>query len=223
MSARAWNCCRLPRRWRAIAGKWRTRLSVCLMPTRGFGNRDVAAAFTPVPPKSANKSMTVPRLFGHRGNGQYHMISATCDRRVLALAERMDDHGFLIEAHHLGWSALCFSGDSPQRHAEGITTTSAEERDHCLTYIYSGHDPGVCCRAFGSLSLARLGRPLALCRERLALADRRHPFTIAIALWQLVSFTSCGGSRMYTRAAGERIVAEQRACRHGAARQGLSW
>jgi len=56
-----------------------------------------------------------------------------------------------------------------------------------LTYTYSGHDPGMCARAFGSLSLGQLGYPeqaLAWCRDGLALAEQlAHPFTVSLALW----------------------------------------
>ena len=193
-------------------------LGVCLMPTRGFGNPDVAAAFTRAA-EICERVDDVRGLFvALRGNGQYHMISGDMRtarddaRRVLVLAERMDDHGFLIEAHHLGWSALCFSGDfrTAQRHAEEGIARYERERDHCLTYIYSGHDPGVCCRAFGSLSLAHLGYPdraLALCRDGLALAEAlAHPFTVAIALWATGILHQLRRESDATRAAGERMI-----------------
>jgi predicted ATPase len=193
-------------------------LGVCLMPTRGFGNPDVAAAFTRAA-EICERVDDVRGLFvALRGNGQYHMISGDMRtarddaRRVLALAERMDDHGFLIEAHHLGWSALCFSGDfrTAQRHAEEGIARYERERDHCLTYIYSGHDPGVCCRAFGSLSLAHLGYPdraLALCRDGLALAEAlAHPFTVAVALWATGILHQLRRESDATRAAGERMI-----------------
>jgi predicted ATPase len=109
--------------------------------------------------------------------------------RILKLAEQVDNHDFLIEAHHLGWSTLCFAGEFhiAQRHAEDGISQYQRERDHHLTYTYSGHDPGMCARAFGSLSLAQLGyaeRALAWCRDGVALAEAlAHPFTIGIALW----------------------------------------
>jgi predicted ATPase len=165
------------------------------MPTRGFGNPEVAAAFT----RAAEISKQVDDVRGLfialRGKGQYHMISGdmgtACDdaRHILGLAENAGNPDFLIEAHHLGWSAFCFAGEfrGAQRHAEEGIARYQRERDHHLTYTYSGHDPGMCARAFGSLSLAQLGyteRALAWCREGLALAEAlAHPFTLGIALW----------------------------------------
>ena len=170
-------------------------LGVCLMPTRGFGNPEVAAAFTRAAEICTRVDDDRGLFIALRGKGQYHMISGdmrtACDdaRRILALAEEVGNHDFLIEAHHLGWSALCFAGEfrAAQRHAEEGISQYERERDHHLTYTYSGHDPGMCARAFGSLSLGQLGYPeraLASCREGLALAEvLAHPFTIGIALW----------------------------------------
>ena len=170
-------------------------LGVCLMPTRGFGNPEVAAAFTRAAEICTRVDDVRGLFIALRGKGQYHMISGdmrvACDdaRRILALAKEVGNHDFLIEAHHLGWSALCFAGDfrAAQRHAEEGISQYERERDHHLTYTYSGHDPGMCARAFGSLSLGQLGYPeraLTRCREGLALAEvLAHPFTVGIALW----------------------------------------
>jgi predicted ATPase len=188
------------------------------MPTRGFGNPDVAAAFTRAAEICERVDDARGLFVALRGKGQYHMISGDMrtarddTSRVLALAKRIDDHGFLIEAHHLGWSSLCFSGDfrAAQRHAEEGIARYERERDHHLTYIYSGHDPGMCCRAFGSLSLAQLGYPdraLALCREGLALAELlAHPFTVAIALWATGILHQLRREPDASREVGERII-----------------
>src|SRR5262249_39185192 len=58
-----------------------------------------------------------------------------------------------------------------------------------LTYKYSGHDPGVCCRGFSALGLWVLGHPdQAVNRghETLTLANQeQHPLTVAIAYYYL--------------------------------------
>ena len=124
----------------------------------------------------------------------------------------LGDHDFLIEAHHLGWSALCFAGEfrAAQRHAEEGISHYERERDHHLTYTYSGHDPGTCARAFGSLSLGQLGyseRALALCRDGLALAEvLAHPFTIAVALWATGILHQLRREPDATREVGERMI-----------------
>ncbi len=172
-------------------------LGVCLMPTRGFGNPEVAEAFS----KAALISETEGDLRGLfvalRGKGQYQMISGdlgTAEDQtgtILGLAEKLEEPGLLIEAHHLGWSSLTFTGNfaAAREHAETGIALYDRERDHHLTYVYSGHDPGVCCRSFGALALWQLGYPdkaLALCREGETLArELSHPFTLTVALWAL--------------------------------------
>jgi class 3 adenylate cyclase len=153
-------------------------LGVCLMPTRGFGNPEVAETFS----KAALVSEAAGDLRGLfvalRGKGQYQMISGDLGAAkeqtgtVLDLAEKLEEPDLAIEAHHLGWSSLY-----------------DRKRDHHLTYVYSGHDPGVCCRSFGALALWQLGYPdkaLAMCREGETLArELSHPFTLTVALWAL--------------------------------------
>jgi len=170
-------------------------LGVCLMPTRGFGNPDVAAAFNRAAEICTHVDDDQGLFIALRGKGQYHMISGDLRtarkdvNRILEIAEQEGNHDFLIEAHHLGWSTLCFTGEfrSAERHAQEGISQYERERDHHLTYTYSGHDPGMCARAFGSLSLAQLGyveRALARCLDGLALAEAlAHPFTIGISLW----------------------------------------
>ena len=181
------------RRRREIA--LQNTLGVCLMPTRGFGNPDVAEAFSRAASISEEEGDARGLFVALRGKGQYQMISGDLRaareqaREILGLAQELDDPGILIEAHHLGWSALTFTGDfgAAHRHAEAGIALYDRERDHGLTYVYSGHDPGVCCRSFGSLALWQLGYPdeaLAKCRdgERLA-RDVAHPFSVTVALW----------------------------------------
>ncbi|MCH7541039.1 MAG: AAA family ATPase, partial [Proteobacteria bacterium] len=170
-------------------------LGVCLMPTRGFGNPDVAEAFSRAASISEEEGDARGLFVALRGQGQYQMISGDLGTareqasRILNLAEDLDDPGILIEAHHLGWSALTFTGDfgAARKHAATGIALYDRERDHRLTYIYSGHDPGVCCRSFGSLALWQLGYPdqaLAACRDGEALArELSHPFSVTIALW----------------------------------------
>ena len=62
-------------------------------------------------------------------------------------------------------------------------------RDHPLTYKYSGHDPGVCCRCFSGLVLWQQGNldlATTRCQEALDLAESlSHPLTTALACWAL--------------------------------------
>ena len=193
-------------------------LGVCMMPTRGFSNPEVADVFSRAAALCEEAGDERGLFAALRGRGQYQMISgdmrAACDQthRILDIAAGLGDHGFTIEAHHLGWSALCFAGDyhAARAHAEQGIALYDRERDHQLTYAHSGHDPGMCCRAFGSLSLCQLGYPdqaLALCREGRALAESlAHPFTLAIALWGTGILYQMRREATALRETGERLV-----------------
>ena len=197
-------------------------LGVCLMPTRGFGNPEVAAAFARGA-EIAERNDDARGLFvSLRGRGQYHFISGDLraarddTQRVMALAERMGDHDCLIEAHHLGWGTLCFTGEfaAAQRHVEEGIGRYQRDRDHHLTYTYSGHDPGVCGRGFGALILAQLGyaeRAQAWADDALALAEAlAHPLTITIALQAFAGLHVLLRQPDVVRAIGERIIGYSR-------------
>jgi class 3 adenylate cyclase/predicted ATPase len=194
-------------------------LGVCLMPTRGFGNPEVANAFATAA-AIAHKEGDARGLFvALRGQGQYQMISGDLRTardqagNILALAENIGDPGFLIEAHHLGWSALAFTGDfaAARRHAEQGQALYDRGRDHRLTYQFSGHDPGMCCRSFGSLAVWQLGLPdtaLAMCRDGLALAEAvSHPFSVTIALWGMGILALLRRDSSELRVTGETMIA----------------
>jgi predicted ATPase len=70
--------------------------------------------------------------------------------------------------------------------ARGISLYE-RSRDHALTYVYSGHDPGVCCRCFSALVQCLCGHPdraLAICGGALSLAEQLdHPLTTALVHW----------------------------------------
>ena len=71
---------------------------------------------------------------------------------------------------------------------EGIAIYDPVEH-HPLTYKYSGHDPGVCCRGFSALARWVRSYPdQAVNRgnEALTLANQElHPLTVAQAYWFL--------------------------------------
>ena len=112
-------------------------------------------------------------------------------RQCMQLAEKAADPAFLLETHHLFWGTRFYMGDyaAGEYHAnKGIAIYDPAEH-HPLTYKYSGHDPGVCCRGFSALGLWVLGYPdraVNRCNEALILANRElHPLTVAIAYYYL--------------------------------------
>ncbi|MFQ6024305.1 MAG: adenylate/guanylate cyclase domain-containing protein [Acidiferrobacterales bacterium] len=193
-------------------------LGVCLMPTRGFGDPEVAGAFSRAATISDEEGDARGLFVALRGMGQYQMISGDLHTareqagRILNLAENLDDPGILIEAHHLGWSSLTFTGDfaAARNHAETAIGLYDRERDHHLTYVYSGHDPGVCCRSFGSLALWQLGYPdqaFAVCQDGETLAkELSHPFSVTVALWATGMLHLLRGETSATLETGESMI-----------------
>jgi predicted ATPase len=107
--------------------------------------------------------------------------------QLLSLAQHLQEPALLLEARHALWATSFWRGEL------GLAQASAEHgialyqsRQHrSLAFLYGGHDPGVCCRDFGALTLWLLGYPeqaLQRSREALALAcEWAHPFTLAEA------------------------------------------
>ena len=165
------------------------------MAARGWGSEEVLAAFERAE-ALCEATGDRSRLFSTlRGRAQYYMISGKpaaaqelADRCAI-LIEGSTDTGMRIETDHMFWTNKFFLGDfaTARRHAESAIGCYDAERDHRLTYVYSGHDPGVCSRCFAGLSAWLGGDPTnarRYCRESVELAERlQHPLTTALAYW----------------------------------------
>ena len=177
--------------------QFHTAIGVTMMATKGWGAPEVLRAYSAA--KILCERLGDPsQLFTVlRGEGQYHMISGNLRaadelaRQCMQLAENAADPAFILEAHHVFWSTRFFMGDyaTAEFHAnEGIAIYDPVEH-HPLTYKYSGHDPGVCCRGFSALALWVRGYPdqaVNRSNEALTLANQeQHPLTVAIAYYFL--------------------------------------
>ena len=173
--------------------QFQTAIGVTMMATKGWGAPEVLQAYSAA--KILCERLGDPsELFTVlRGEGQYRMISGNLRaadelaRQCMQLAENAADPAFILEAHHLFWSNSLYMGDyaAAEFHAnEGIARYDPVEH-HPLTYKYSGHDPGVCCRASSALLLWLRGYPdqaVNRCNEARTLANQvRHPLTMALA------------------------------------------
>jgi pimeloyl-ACP methyl ester carboxylesterase/DNA-binding SARP family transcriptional activator/predicted ATPase len=130
-----------------------------------------------------------------RGRAQYYMIGGApqaaqdVTRLCQDLTRGSNDEGVIIETHHMVWTNGFFIGDYTGAidSAEQSRRIYRADAHHGLTYQYSGHDPGVCCRCFAGLSYwqqGRLAHAEEACRDAVTLADRLgHPLTTAIAFW----------------------------------------
>jgi pimeloyl-ACP methyl ester carboxylesterase/DNA-binding SARP family transcriptional activator/tetratricopeptide (TPR) repeat protein len=166
-----------------------------LMAARGWGSNEVLAAFARAE-ELCERIGDRPRLFAAlRGRAQYYMLSGkpaaahdlAC--RWAGMAKDHSDPGLVIETEHMFWTNNFFLGEASTSHdhAERAIDLYNAERDHHLTFKYSGHDPGVCSRCFSGLSAWLTGDPAKArlrCEEAIALAKRlQHPLTTALAYW----------------------------------------
>ncbi len=108
-------------------------------------------------------------------------------QQCLELAQSKGDESLLIEAHHRLWATRSRLGDyaAAEKHVDRGLAIYDPERHHSLTFAYSGHDPGVCCRMHSALLLWLRGYPdqaLQRAREGVALAEHvSHPLSWLMA------------------------------------------
>jgi predicted ATPase/class 3 adenylate cyclase len=123
----------------------------------------------------------------HGSRGDYQTRRALGEE-LLSLAQRLQDPDLLLEAHHALWTTLLSGGElaAARCHlAQGMKLYDPQRhRTHAA--LYSGHDPGVCCRMQAARSLWLLGYPdqaVAGIQAALALAQQlAHPLSLTMAL-----------------------------------------
>jgi predicted ATPase len=176
---------------------YQNMLAVTMMAMKGWGAVEVADAYERAHQLCKELGDSHELFTVLRGQGQFHMIrgeltvARALGEQCMALTNASEDVGQRIETHHLFWSNSFFMGDyaSVEQHAGQGMALYTRDPHHALTYIYSGHDPGVCCRSFSSLVLWQRGLvDMATERGREALRLARqvnHPLTLALAYWGL--------------------------------------
>jgi DNA-binding SARP family transcriptional activator/predicted ATPase len=175
--------------------EYQKAIGVAMMAAKGWAADEVLDAYTRAQALCENLGDERELFIALRGEGQYRMIRGEPDiahrlgQQCIGLSGRSKDHGVHLETHHLFWTNSFFMGEyaeAASHCAKGISLYE-RERDHALTYIYSGHDPGVCCRSFSALIHCLTGYPdrsLEICRETVGLArELNHPLSTAIAYW----------------------------------------
>jgi DNA-binding SARP family transcriptional activator/predicted ATPase len=174
---------------------YRKAMGVTMMAAKGWAAKEVLDAYTRARMLCEKLDDQREMFIVLRGEGQYRMIRGESQiarklgDRCVELTADSKDIGVHIETHHLFWTNSFFMGeyaDADFHSAKGISLYQ-RGRDHALTYVYSGHDPGVCCRSVSALIQCLYGYPdrsLELCREALNLArEVEHPLTTALAQW----------------------------------------
>lgn len=133
-------------------------------------------------------------------------------KQLLALAERGNDRGRLLEAHHALWPTLSAMGTALAAlpHLECGLTLYDPDAHRGQASLYGGHDAGVCARYHLALTQWLLGYPdraLAALRDALDLAERlAHPMTTIITLCFAAWIHYFRGAREAARENAERLV-----------------
>lgn len=194
-------------------------IGVAMMAAKGWAAQEVLDAYTRAQALCESLGDERELFIALRGEGQYRMtggqpeIARRLGHRCVGLAERSKDIGVRIETHHVFWTNSFFMGEYAEAGSHCASGISLYERtrDHALTYVYSGHDPGVCCRCFAALVHCLCGQPdrsLAICRDALELARQLdHPLTTAIVYWTYSLAHLFRGEPLAARDWAERTIA----------------
>jgi predicted ATPase len=188
-------------RWPETAERFRIELQyqetcgVAWMAAKGWGAREVSEAYERAEALCHLLDDRTELFTVLRGRAQYYMISGQPES-AQKIAENCaktslssPDNGVAIETHHMFWTNGFFMGDyvTAGAHAEQAIGRYQPDRDHHLTFKYSGHDPGVCSRCMSGLVLWQQGhleRATIRCTEAVQLAEKlAHPLTTALAYW----------------------------------------
>ncbi len=129
--------------------------------------------------------------FFHYMRGDVHRMREFGDG-LLPLAQKLNDRALLLEAHHVQWAGLSLVGDLQKALAhtnEGIALYDRAAH-HALTFVYGGHDPGLCARNLNAVSLCLLGYPEQArrgCEVALNLArEIGHPYTLMEGVFNIL-------------------------------------
>jgi predicted ATPase len=125
-------------------------------------------------------------VYNGRGDAQ---TQRALGEQLFSLAQRLHDPDLLLEAHHALWTSLFRGGElaAARPHLEQGRQLYEPERHRTHAALYSGHDPGVCCRNVAAPTLWLLGYPdqaIASSQAALALAQQvAHPLSLTMALY----------------------------------------
>ena len=173
----------------------RVSLGAAFMATRGFGAPEVLEAYSKAEAlcdKLGERADFFPALWGQWlfrwGRSEIDAAWRLCER-LLALAERSDDAGLKLQAHHASWATSFGLGrlaDVRAHAAAGLALYDAKIHQ-AMASSYGNHDAGNCARYFTALALALAddsARARAMAETAIAAAQGLNdPFSLALALY----------------------------------------
>ncbi len=173
-------------------------LLICVGPayaaTSGYGSPQYANAYSRARilcDRIGEDSPRFPVVWGlWFAKNQTNQIAEACELadELLEIGRQQSDAGVLLEAHHSAWTSR-FAGGTLSAVLEHVEQGKSlydidEHSGHAL--VYGGHDPGVCSRIIGGLTLCLLGyfdQARSWTAQGVALAEKLgHLPSLAIAL-----------------------------------------
>jgi predicted ATPase len=170
-------------------------LGMALRATRGSSAPEVEQLYTRArelceqvgePPQLFRVLWGLWGIYNGRGD---HQTMRALGEQLLSLAQRLEVPDLLLEAHHAMWTSLFSGGElaAARMHQEQGLRLYDPQRHRIHAALYSGHDPGVCCRYRAAPALWLLGYPdqaVASSQAALALAQQlAHPHSLQLALY----------------------------------------
>jgi class 3 adenylate cyclase/predicted ATPase len=188
---------RLPSTHQQMRGEMQLLLALgqALQAAKGFGASDAEVAYSrarELCEQVGEPSELCQALWGlwlqAVGRGRIEAGTRIAEE-LRAVAEPVGDPALLLEAHHAMWPTLLLRGEpeATQQHLDRGRALYDREQHRAHSFLYGGHDPGACCRAFEGVTAWLLGYPvsaLASTHAALTLASELgHQYTVALVLY----------------------------------------
>lgn len=179
----------------------RVAMGSAFIAVRGFGAPEVLETYTRAEAlceRLGELPDLFPAIWGQwmfrNGRGE----TDACRRlgtRLLALADRFDDAGLKIQAHHAMWATSFVRGElsAARAHTRSALALFDPKVHRAMASQYGNHDAGCCACNFAAMSLALAGNVEAaratIDKSLAAARNLDDPFTLALTLY----FTSAAG------------------------------
>jgi predicted ATPase/DNA-binding winged helix-turn-helix (wHTH) protein len=182
----------------------RVGLGAAFMTTRGFGAPEVLDAYSRAEAlcdRLGERADLFPAIWGQwmfrTGRGETN-AGRRLGARLLVLAEKFDNAGLKIQAHHAMWSTSFVCGELAQAraHADAALALFDTKIHQSMASSFGNHDAGCCARNFSALAFALAGDGAgarAMMDASLAAAKNLDdPFSLALTLY----FTSAAAQML---------------------------
>ncbi len=173
----------------------RVAMGAAFIATRGFGAPEVVEAYTKAEAlcgRLGERADLFPALWGQwlfrHGRSEVTAARQVC-MKLLSLAEKSDDAGLKLQAHHAMWATSFSGGDlaACRTHAEAGLALYDAQAHQAMASRFGNHDASTCARNFLAMSLALAGeerRARATMDDALAESRRLNdPFSLALTFF----------------------------------------